>query len=50
MNSPAITLPHQSKTMNWKIITWYIGISLLLIAALMSVSGIIAFMTNKCFT
>ena len=46
MNSPAITLPHQSKTMNWKIITWYIGISLLLIAALMSVSGIIALCTD----
>ena len=32
--------------MNWKIITWYIGISLLLIAALMSVSGIIALCTD----
>ena len=33
--------------MNWKIITWYIGVSLLLIAALMSVSGIIAFCTDE---
>ena len=31
--------------MNWKIITWYIGISLLLVAALMTVSGIIAVCT-----
>ena len=31
--------------MNWKIITWFVGISLLLVAALMTVSGIIA-----CFT
>lgn len=31
--------------MNWKIITWYIGISLMLVAALMTVSGIIA-----CYT
>ena len=31
--------------MNWKVITWYIGISLLLVAALMTVSGVIA-----CFT
>ena len=31
--------------MNWKIITWYIGVSLLLVAALMTVSGIIA-----CYT
>ena len=31
--------------MNWKIISWYVGISLLLVAALMTVSGIIA-----CFT
>lgn len=31
--------------MNWKIITWYIGISLMLVTALMAVSGIIA-----CFT
>ncbi|MBR5403164.1 MAG: TrkH family potassium uptake protein [Bacteroidales bacterium] len=28
--------------MNWKIITWYTGVSLLLVAALMAVSGIIA--------
>ena len=31
--------------MNWKIITWYIGTSLLLVAALMAVSGVIA-----CYT
>ena len=31
--------------MNWKIITWYIGISLLLVATLMFFSGIVA-----CFT
>lgn len=31
--------------MNGKIITWYIGVSLLLVAALMTVSGIIAFYT-----
>lgn len=31
--------------MNWRIVTWYIGISLLLVAALMAVSGIIACLT-----
>ena len=31
--------------MNWKVITWYIGVSLLLVAALMTVSGIIALCT-----
>ena len=31
--------------MNWKVITWYIGVSLLLVAALMTVSGIIACLT-----
>lgn len=31
--------------MNWKIITWYIGVSLLLVSALMAVSGIIALFT-----
>ena len=31
--------------MNWKIITWYVGISLLLVAALMTVSGVIALLT-----
>ena len=31
--------------MNWKIIAWYTGVSLLLVAALMSVSGIIALFT-----
>ena len=28
--------------MNWKIITWYTGVTLLLVAALMAVSGLIA--------
>ena len=37
-----ITLPRKSIFMNWKVITWYIGISLLLVAALMTVSGIVA--------
>ena len=31
--------------MNWKIITWYIGISLLLVAALMAVSSLVACLT-----
>jgi len=31
--------------MNWKIITWYIGVSLLFVAALMTVSGIISCVT-----
>ena len=31
--------------MNWKLITWYIGVSLLLVAALMTESGVVA-----CFT
>ena len=31
--------------MNWKVISWFIGISLLLVAALMTVSGMIALMT-----
>ena len=31
--------------MNWKIIIWYIGVSLLLVASLMTVSGIIAAFT-----
>ena len=33
--------------MNWKIITWYIGISLMLVTALMAVSGIIAVFTPE---
>ena len=32
--------------MNWRLITWYIGISLLLVAALMTVSGIVACCTT----
>lgn len=31
--------------MNWKIISWYTGVSLLLVAALMAVSGLIALFT-----
>ncbi len=31
--------------MNWKIITWYIGISLMLVTALMAVSGFVAVFT-----
>ncbi|MBP5373286.1 MAG: TrkH family potassium uptake protein [Bacteroidales bacterium] len=31
--------------MNWKIITWYTGVALLLVAALMTVSGVIALFT-----
>ena len=44
MDLTEITLPHPSKKeeMNGKIITWYMGVSLLLVAALMTVSGIIA--------
>ncbi len=46
MNFPTISLPENCfSLMNWKIITWYVGVSLLLVAALMAVSGLIA-----CFT
>ena len=46
MKYRTITLHRQRKIdMNWKIITWYTGISLLLVAALMTVSGIIALCT-----
>ncbi len=46
MKIGAISLPRQiGKGMNWKIITWFIGVSLLLVAALMAVSGIIALVT-----
>ena len=37
-----IFAPTMQNSMNWKIITWYIGVSLLLVATLMAVSGIIA--------
>lgn len=41
-----ISLPRSNGfVMNWKIICWYIGIALLLVSALMTVSGVIA-----CFT
>ncbi|MBQ7421357.1 MAG: TrkH family potassium uptake protein [Prevotella sp.] len=34
--------PVNSLFMNWRLITWYFGVSLLLVAALMTVSGIVA--------
>ena len=38
-----ITLPRkQRERMNWNIITWHVGISLLLVAALMTIAGLIA--------
>ena len=37
--------PKELNDMNWKIITWFIGVSLLLVAALMTVSAIIALST-----
>ena len=41
-----ITLPRkQRERVNWNIITWHVGISLLLVAALMAIAGLIA-----CFT
>ena len=45
MDFSKITLPRNSIAMNWRLITWYIGVSLLLVAALMTVSGIVA-----CYT
>ena len=46
MNIVGIPLQRQSKEdMNWKIITWYIGISLLFVAVLMTISGIVAIFT-----
>ena len=46
MNPPQISLPLFFATaMNWKIITWFVGISLLSVSALMAVSGIIACVT-----
>ncbi len=41
-----ITLPRKILIMNWRTITWYIGVSLLLVAALMTVSGIVACCTT----
>ena len=35
----------KANDMNWKVITWYIGVSLLLVAALMTISGVIALCT-----
>lgn len=40
-----ITLSRKNERMNWNIITWHVGISLLLVAALMTIAGLIA-----CFT
>ena len=46
MGNGQLFLHHQSKKdMNWKTITWYVGVSLLLVAALMTISGIIAVCT-----
>ena len=40
-----ITLQRKQERMNWNIITWHVGISLLLVSALMTIAGLIA-----CFT
>ena len=46
MNLAALSLPSFFvDTMNWKAIIWYVGISLLFVAALMALSGVIAFFT-----
>ena len=46
MKGGAINLPRQTrKVMNWKIIAWYTGVALIFVAALMTVSGIIALCT-----
>ena len=47
MTNAEISLPSQSKNviMNWRTIIWFIGVSLLLVAALMTVSGIISLFT-----
>ena len=42
MGRREITLSRQTEPMNWKIITWFIGVSLLLVTALMTVSWIVA--------
>ena len=39
-------MPRKILIMNWRTITWYIGVSLLLVAALMTVSGIVACCTT----
>lgn len=38
--------PVNSLFMNWRLITWYFGVSLLLVAALMTLSGIVACCTT----
>ena len=40
-----IFAPSNRIEMNWKIIIWYISVSLLLVAALMTISCVIAFCT-----
>ena len=40
-----ISLQPEQRIMNWKVIIWDIGVSLLLVAALMTVSGIVACLT-----
>ena len=45
MTPGRISLRHLFSKMNAKIIAWYVGIALLLVSALMIVSGIIAFHT-----
>ena len=45
MNIHRISLPLEQRIMNWKVIIWYIGVSLLLVATLMTVSGIVACLT-----
>ena len=45
MKDHAIILQRKTEYMDWKVITWYTGVSLLLLAALMAVSGIIAWFT-----
>ena len=43
MNVREITLPRKHRErVNWNIITWHVGISLLLVAALMTIAGLIA--------
>lgn len=45
MKIDEIPLLRQCKVMNWKIISWYVGISLLFVATLMTVSGVVALLT-----
>ena len=45
MNIRRITLQPEQRIMNWKVIIWYISVSLLLVATLMTVSCIVACLT-----